>query len=51
VLALGDADAVGAVLGETKGDALFMAPHEIAKISVESASNFIIGCSSPCCLV
>lgn len=50
-LALGEADAVGALLGEPEGEAVLTEPHEIAKTSVESASNFIIGlfilCSLP----
>jgi hypothetical protein len=46
VLALGEAEEVGAVLVDADGDAVLTVEHEIAKTIVVTASDFII-CRSP----
>jgi len=38
---LGETDAVGTALGDSDGEVVLRLAHEIAKTSVESASNFI----------
>jgi hypothetical protein len=44
-------DTVGPVLGEGEGDPVPTVEHEIAKMSVDSASNFIIGLLILCSLL